>query len=287
VEGKLMGVYAKPPPAPKYGEFTDAMRASMNVANTQRDAMIASTAADAAWQKQITEQVIAPSLKLMDEQRAIAAKEQARYEGDGRAAEDRIFADAASFNTEERKAQESGRAIATVATAFDANTDAARRRLAPYMDQGTLRAGALELQTSVQRAMAQAGVGNLARTNVEDRGRALNVDAANLGASIQNRANTAQAISLGAGQNAAQSAQRAAGVSADLANAPLAWAGAGQNAITGGANITNVQYGNQLARYNALPKVTPMDVINTGMAVAGMVAGIPPMPKSAIPQGSV
>ncbi|MEO8021062.1 hypothetical protein [Polaromonas sp.] len=168
----------------------------------------AETAPDRAAATERANAVSDAQLASMDVQNNMA-QDYANYQKDTfRPLEQGIVADAAAFDTPERRAAESADAMAKVGAQFDVTRGAARRDASatgvdPSSGNFASRMGTLD----VVQAAQQAGAGNAAAKNVETIGAARKMDAANLGRGLASSQATSASLALTAGNNSTATAQ--------------------------------------------------------------------------------
>lgn len=262
-----MGLYAKPPKPPDYKPLADAQVAvGKEQLDIQRE-QLTQARADAEWNRTIAQPIIDESLRQMKEQAQFAREERDRYNTTYRPIEDQFTKDALAFDTPERQEAEAGRAISAVGQAFDANTAAARRQLSRFgIDPSMLRAGALELQSSLSRATAQAQAGTDARRRVEDVGRSLEGEVINLGRGLPSTVANSYNSAVQGGQGANSTGLNTAAGAASGAQSTLGWGQLGLSGYQGAVNTLNSGYQNNLDYFSA-KQAGPM-------AVLGAVSGI-------------
>lgn len=149
-----------------------------------------------------------------------------------------IVADAAAYDTPEKRQAAAESAIADVNSAFGrGNETAARRMAAEGLDGGAL-ADAIAGQ-EVAKATSAAGAAYKARQGVETVGRAMKMDAASLGRNLPSAQATSAQVAISAGNNAVQNAS----VPVAQANQAAATYGQGFNTAIGGYQASGNLYG--------------------------------------------
>jgi hypothetical protein len=232
----------------------------------------------------IYRQVSAEQLRAMEQSRGWAEQDRARYEARFRPIEDQLADEAMAYDSPERREAEASRRMVDVQRqAEQARTTADSRLRGMGIDPSQIRSGSMMNQLATMTAAQAAQAGNDGRTQIEDRGRALRADAANMGRGLPSQAASSLGMSLGAGQAAAGTAgagqganlnaintgsqmgmgalgarQGAIGQMAGTTGTGLQWGasgmgamGMGSNAIMNAGNLMNSAYGNQMARWNA------------------------------------
>jgi hypothetical protein len=277
-----MGLYSKPPPPPNYQPLIDSQVRIGNESLELQKQLLEQSRADAAWNKEIAQPIIDESLRQMKEQAEFARGERENYLTNYRPVEEEYRKEALAFDTPERQEAEAGRAESAVGQAFDANTDAARRRLQRFgIDPSMLRSGALELGSSLERATAQAQAGTDARRRTEDMGRALKGEVINLGrgmpstvAQSYGSAQQGGSAASGTGLNQTNSAMNAA-------NSTGQWTSSALSGFSGAGNMMDTQYQNKLDNFAAGQA--------SGLAVLGALGGVASaaIPKMKFAEGGV
>lgn len=192
------------------------------------------------------------ALGSMDRQDQWAQQDRARYESIYQPLEEQLAKEAEDYATPERQEMEAGKAEADVAQQFAAARQAAQDRLESYgVDPSQTRAGALDLQTRIAEAAAQASAGNQARTQTENIGRALRSEAINVGKGYPGQIAGAAA---GAGQSGNQAVNTGLATTASggqTMGTGAQWQGMGNSAIGQWGDILNTGYNNQLNQWKA------------------------------------
>lgn len=146
-----------------------------------------------------------------------------------------IVADAAGYDTPEKRQAAADAAIADTNIAFSGVNEANARRLAANgIDPGSTRAMSVQAGQGVDQAVANAGAAYKARKGVESVGHAMKMDAASLGRNLP----SAQAT-------AAQTAIQAGNSSVNNSGAPIS--AANQSAQTYGQGMNTAINANQSA----------------------------------------
>lgn len=181
-----------------------------------------------------------------------AQEDRERYQTTFKPLEDQIVQEAQTYDTPEKRAQAAQADMATVASQSDLARQAAQRNLEGYgIDPSSTRYAALDVGSRTQQAAAMAGAGNQAMRRVEDTGRALKADAANLGRGFQINP-------LASSQAAAAGNQATSGINlgttasgASTMGTGAQWQGIGNQALGTWGNALNMGYNNALSGYNA------------------------------------
>lgn len=141
-------------------------------------------------------------------QQAEQSKEYADYNRETfRPLEQSIVADAAGYDTAERREAEAGTAVADVGQqASIARQSQTRAQTRMGVNPNSGAAVSMQNQVSLGEAAAKAGAANTARKNVETVGFARKMDAAGLGRNLPSNSATAASVALNAGNSASGNA---------------------------------------------------------------------------------
>lgn len=256
--------------------------------------------------KEFARQVGQTQIDAMKQQMGYAAADRKRWEETFLPMQDRYIAEANAYDTPERREAEAARAgvdIQRQAEAARANADQRLRSMG--LDPSQMRSASLLDTQNTALAAQQAGAMNQARTNVEDRGRAMRADALNVGSGLPAQAlagyagatNSGQgAIGAGAAGQAAQLGAISGGAGlagtalgfrsnalnnvANLTGSPMQWAqmggnmmGQAGNSYGNAANTMSQGFNNQMASWQAGQQQSQQN-FNNIMSVAGMAAGM-------------
>lgn len=256
--------------------------------------------------KAFSKQVGQTQMDAMNLQMDYAKKDRERYEGVFLPMQDQFIKEANEYDTPQRREAEAARAQVDVQRQSEAaRTNADARLRSMGIDPSQMRSNSLLQQMDVAGAANQALAGNAARTQVEDKGRALRADAINMGnglpaqsavgyAGAGNSGNAAIGAA-GAGQNATlgaiQGGANVAGTAmgfrsgalsnvAALTGSPMQWAGMGGNMMgqasnTYGqaANTSSQNYQNQMSSWKAGQEQAQQS-FNNIMSVASLAGGM-------------
>ena len=256
--------------------------------------------------KAFSRQVGQTQMDAMNLQMDYAQKDRERYESVFLPMQDRMIKEANEYDTPERREAEASRAQVDIQRQSEAarnNADARLRSMG--IDPSQMRSQSLLQTQDVGMAATTALAGNAARTNVEDKGRALRADALNIGMGLPSQAaagfqgsnaSGAGAInSASAGQQATLGAiQAGAGVGgtamgfrsgalqnlSNLTGSPTQWAGMGGNmlgqassAYGNAANTSSQNYQNQMSSWKAGQEQAQQS-FNNIMSVASLAGGM-------------
>lgn len=274
-------------------------QADKNLALQER-ALTAGEAAQAEY-SQLTE----AQKRLMDQAYDYSLEDRQRYRDVAIPLQDRILAEAESWDSPERQAQQAAQAQADVQRQADAqrrNVDAQLSGLG--IDPSQMRAGAIANTLGLQTAAMGAMQGNNARQMVQQQGIAMRGNAANILAGLPAQGAQQQGIAsnnagqagnmISQGQNSqlagintyAGLGTGAAGLRSNALNnyanwtgSPTQWAGLSNqgmgmssNSIMNAGNVLTQGYQNRLAQFNAQAQATSGMLSGIG-SVAGAVAG--------------
>lgn len=191
------------PPPPDYGPIAAANREAAQiqaeVAREQLDWAKKQYAMDSA----VTQRVLDTFLPMMEHEAEAARADRQRYQQVFQPLEDTFLQRIREYDTPERREMEAGRAIASVAQAFDAQRRAALAELESFgIDPSAARAGALDRNIRLSQALAASAAGTEARRVVESTGLALLGEGVNIGRGYPGQVAGAYATAQGAGTGA-------------------------------------------------------------------------------------
>lgn len=263
-----------PPPPPDLGPMSEA---SEEVARIQQE----TAREQLAWSREqynenrgILERVLGVQLPAMEDQFENARKDRERYETVFQPLEDQFVKEAQEYDTPERREREAAGAISDVGAQFDAQRQNALQRLEGYgVDPSQTRNAALDIGVRTAQAAAEAGAGNRATQRVENVGRALRSDAINLGRGALSNVASSYGQSVGAGSAAVGGANQTTGMGIAGAQSSLGFSGQALQGYGQSANIQNMGYGNDMARYNA-SQANSAGMLQGVGGIAGMAMGI-------------
>jgi hypothetical protein len=245
--------------------------------------------------KEITDQIAAKELELLDQNSEWAEADRKRHESVFQPMEDDLVAEAFSYRSPERYDLEMGRAQADVAQKFDAQRKAAERNLEGYgINPAATRYAALDLGVRTQQAAATAAAGNVARDNVDQTGRALRSEAIAVGQKYPDWADKSADTAISAGNSAGANVNDATKTAALTMGSAQDWGALANNALgttaqsaSAEGNQKNAAYQNQLSAYNAEEANNlnwgeiGMAALGAGTKIASSYAGKPPVPTAA------
>lgn len=126
-----------------------------------------------------------------------------------------IVADAAAYDTPERRAAAAAKATADVQTSFDNVQGQQQRGLSRMgVNPNSGKALAINNQLGIQKALGLASAENKARTDIEVQGNARKMDAASLGRGLSSAQATSASIALNAGNSSVNNSKVAGDVTA-------------------------------------------------------------------------
>lgn len=176
--------------------------------------LYAETAPDRAEATRRTNEAADAQLASMKQNDAISRDYNDYAKETFRPLEKGMVADAVAYDTDERKEQNAGRAVADVAQQFDKSAEQSTRALSRMGVNPTSGAAlAASNQMGIGKAVATAAAANKARLDTETQGYARKSDAANLGRGLA----SAQATSAGVALNAGNSAVGSSGAVGNIA----------------------------------------------------------------------
>lgn len=215
-------------------------------------------------------QVADAQLALMDQQQALT-QDRIDYEKTTfRPLEKQMVDEASAYDTPERRALESGKAVEAIGTQFDtARRTMTNQQAAAGINPASGNSIATLGTMGVREAAAKAAGANAASNLVETTGRAMRNDAVALGRGLPSAQATTAGLALTAGNSAANTAQIPANVQAQGAQ----MMGTGYStAMQGNASAGNLLLG----QYNAVTKAGDNSgaMMGLGSAVGGIASAI-------------
>lgn len=220
----------------------------------------------------LLDQVLGPQLAAQRDQMDWAKRDRERYEQVYQPIENQLIQDFQSYNTPERQAQERGRAMADVASSFDAQRRNALQRLESFgVDPSQTRNAALDVAMRTQQGAALAAAATNAQRVTEDKSRAMRADAINIGRGMPSQVAQSYGQSAAAGSQAIGGANSTFGTSAGAMGNPTAWGGMGMQGAQGAGSMMTQNFGNQMTAYNAQQQANANLYSGIGSAV-GMAA---------------
>jgi hypothetical protein len=240
------------PVAPDYTPILQASQAASEEMNKLQREQFEWAKTTYAENKGVSDRVVDAFLTTQARSDEWASRDRARYEDIFQPLEDDLARDAIDYSSDERKTQERGRSMATVAQQFEAARANAERNLEGYGVKPTdLRAHALDLGTRVQEAAAKAAAANQSDLAVDATGRALRSEAIGVGKTYPGQIAGTLNTGLQAGSAGANSGLATTASGANTMGTSPQYAGLGNTALNTWGSTTNTGYGNELAGYNA------------------------------------
>lgn len=295
-----------PPAPPNLGPITRAYQAAathwMNMSEQQFN-----------WGQQaylqnkaVNDLVVGAGLKRQEMLDSWAAEDRQRYQDVYQPLEDQQAYDAMYWASPEKKEAAAGRAEADVAMQFQQARNTAQQRLEQFgVDPSQTRQGALDLQSRVAEAAAQAGAGNTARTNLDLQQLAIREAAINTGKGYPSQALAATGQAGQQGAMAANTGMAGTATGVNAMGSPTDYGQMGTSALGGWGNMLNQNYQNQMAQYNAQQQASSGfgELLGMGLGLGAKFAagsmGMPvmfagggevppagtPLPPTALPTG--
>jgi hypothetical protein len=266
-----MGLYGSAPRPPDYSPIAEAQMQT----GKQMMEYMNKTFEEAKIQNEkmynLTKQVTDIQLKTAKDQSDFAQRERERYEKDFLPMEEKFRKEAEGYDTQDRRKAASGRAIADVGSAMDAERAASARQLASFgVDPSMLRSGALDLQSRVTAGAVKAKAGTDAALQVEDTGRAMRAAAINLGRGLPAQSVSSAQTGTGAGGAAAGAGQGATNTGMGSYGVSQGFGAGASGAFTGAGNALSQGYQDALGAYTANQQFGPAGMLQT---ITGGIAG--------------
>lgn len=247
-----MGKSQKAPPPPDYSAVAAASAASSKYAFDLGKEQLDFFKQQYADNKEVSDTVIESALGSMERNDYNAQKDRERYETIFQPLEEQLAKEAQDYATPEKMEQKAGAAEADVAQQFQQARQTATDRLEAFgVDPSQTRAGALDLQSRVAEAAAQASAGNQARNRVEDVGRALRSEAINVGKGYPGQIAQTYGTAQNAGNQGVNTGLATTQSAAATMGTPQGWQGLGNQATGQWGNILHAGYQDQMAQYKA------------------------------------
>lgn len=229
--------------APDYSELAEVGRDQVALSERALDYFLAEaerTKPERDQAIQTSQQVSEAQLAQLERQNELSEDAYNYNVGTFRPLEQRLVADAESYDTNARRDQEAQQAGAQVQQQIDAQRAAeARAQASMGVNPNSGRAMALDRRSSIAGAAAKAGAMTAARDKVETTGFARRLDAASLGRNLPAQQSTAASLALNAGNSAVNNATNPVSVN----NAGAALAGQGFSAAQAGLNGASNTFG--------------------------------------------
>lgn len=251
-----MGLCSDPPPPPDMSGSIEAMENYTTQMGRIADDQLAWSREQFADNQALLNRVLDVQLPTMADNAANAREDREFYERVYRPLEEDLVDEFKNYDTEERREQEAGEAVADVTTAMEAQRENALQRLEGYgIDPSQTRSQALDASARIEEAAMQAGAANTARRNVENTGRALRGEAINIGKGYAGNVAQAYNTSTNAGNSAISGANNTMSTGSTAMNSAIGNFSNVASGISGGAAIQNSSYQNELSAFNARPNI--------------------------------
>lgn len=268
-----MGLYAKPPKVPDYSNEQAAQLGLSRDMLAEMQAQTKAASIENEANRAVAQPIIDLTLKAAKDNNEFSAAQLERYNKIYAPGEDKLAADAATFDTAARRESEASRAISDVGQAMDAGLRNANQTLAGYgVQPGVGRSVALNQQAALDRAKAQAQAGTDAERNVEDKGFARRVAVAEMGRGIPTMANAASNTALTNAQVASNTGLNTASGRVQGSQGALNWGQAGGNVLTQAVDTKNTRFKNELDKYTQDQTTGPAgfakEMLKTGLGIA-------------------
>lgn len=279
-----MGKKSTPKP-PDLRPYADAMEQQGEWAFLTSQEQLGWAREQDAKNRELLQTVLGPQLEAQANQADWAKKDRARYENVYQPLEDNLIKDFQEYGSEERLGRNRGRAMADVASSFDAQRRNALQRLESFgVDPSQTRNAALDVSMRTQQGAAMAAAATNSQRIDEDKARALRADAINIGRGMPSQVAQSYGQSVAAGSQAMGGANSTFGTSANAIGSPGSFAALGQSGATGAGNMQSQGFQNQMSAYNAQQQANASMMSGIGSAV-GMAAMLADgrQPPSAIP----
>jgi hypothetical protein len=242
----------KAPDAPDYGDQAAASKYATDKSFEMGQEQQAWAKEMWGEQKEMLDKVMGQQMGVAGEQWENAKQDRARYEEKFQPIEDKLVKDFEDYGSPERKEMEAGRAQAEVQTAIDAQRENAQRNLEAYgIDPSETRSQAMDGEARIRGAAMQAAAGNNARQNVENKSRALQAEAINIGKGLPSQVAQSYGQTLNAGNSAMGNMNSTVASGANTMGTGQSWNQAGMSGINQQTNIKNQGFQNQMSAYNA------------------------------------
>jgi hypothetical protein len=262
------------PPPPDYTPIAEASKAASAEMTALQKEQFEWAKTTYAENKSVTDQVVSAFLDTQARNDEYAAKDRARYESIFQPLEDDLARDALDYSSDERKTQERGRAMASVAQNFEAARTNAERNLEAYgVNPSATRFAALDIGTRVQEAAAKAAAANQSDLMVDATGRALRSEAINVGKGYPGQVAGTYGTALQAGSGAVNSGLATTASGANTMGTSPQYASLSNQALGTWGNTLNTSYNNQMTQYKANEEGSGWGSLIGG--VAGMALGGP------------
>ncbi len=246
---KTLGFHARCSDAPDMTAANTAAAATAELSKEQlawAKQIYAETAPDRAAATQRANAISDAQLASMQQSDAIAKDLYAYSTGTFRPLEEKMVADAQSFDTPARREAERAKATAGIETQLSAQRQATiQDNMRRSVNPSSMKMQALQGTMDIQAAKLKAGASSLADEKIEQLGYARTADAASLGRNLATDRVNATNAALTAGNSSSANGQAPVSIAANGANLmQTGFAGATSAMASAGsqyANIANIQ----------------------------------------------
>lgn len=240
------------PKAPDYSAIAAASQQAAEYSYALGKEQLAWAKDEYAANRELVDAVVGSSLRRQDINDAAAMADRDRYERIYQPLEDEAVAEARNYASPSRQEYEMGRASAEVAAKTEGARRAARQQLESFgLNPADTRYSALDLDSRIQGAAAQAGAANQARAQTEGIGRALRSEAVNVGRGYPGQVAGTYGTALQSGNQAVNSTLANFSSGSQAMGTPTQWQGLGNQSTGIWGNTVNMGYQNQLASWQA------------------------------------
>lgn len=292
-----MGGKSDPPEAPDYSKIAAASEKSAEYSFQLGKDQLAWAKEQFAQNKEVSDAVVDAALGRQEVSDQQAASDRARYEQIFQPLEEQLAYDAENYASPARKEAAAGRAEADVAQQFQQARTSASQKLEQFgVDPSQTRQGALDLQSRVAEAAAQAGAGNTARNSLDAQQLALRSEAINVGKGYPGQIAGQYGTALNSGNQAVNSGLATTASGANTMGTGQSWQQLGNQGLGVWGGTLNQGFQNQLSSWQANQSNSSGigSILGTGLGIAtkfipgfaegGAVdPGAGPPPTSAIP----
>jgi hypothetical protein len=273
-----MGGKGDAPAAPDYGPVAAASEASAKYSYQIAQEQLAWAKEVYKDNKQVGDSVIDFALGQMDKQSAWADADRKRYEDIYQPLEEQAALRAQDYATPERQEYEAGKAEADVAAQFAQARQTAQDRLEAFgVDPSQTRGGALDLQSRIAEAAAQASAGNQARFRTEQYGDQLTANVINTGKGYPQQVLAAAGQAGQSGNQATNTGLATTASGANTMGTGYQWQGMGNQGVGMWGQMLNAGFQNKLASWQADQEASSGwgDILGVAASFGGKAMGIP------------
>jgi hypothetical protein len=214
----------------------------------------------------------------MDKQSAWADADRKRYEDIYQPLEEQAALRAQDYATPERQEYEAGKAEADVAAQFAQARQTAQDRLEAFgVDPSQARGGALDLQSRIAEAAAQASAGNQSRFRTEQYADQLMANVINTGKGYPQQVLAAAGQAGQSGNQATNTGLATTASGANTMGTGYQWQGMGNQGLGMWGQMLNAGFQNKLASWQADQEASSGwgDILGVAASFGGKAMGIP------------